>query len=101
LIQATLTQECGVRKGLEASKDAAVLERDTAVNKYEELKTTCKDMKEEIFEMNKHFGDVKDENHKIRASALAMTMEVDNVRKQMGMENNNLRKEVEKEKKER
>ena len=101
LIQATLTQECGTRKGVEASRDAAVIERDAAISKYNELKTLTEEMKEEIYSMTKQFGDVKDENHKIRASALAMTMEVDNVRKKMGLENEALTKEIEKEKNER
>ena len=84
LIQASLTQEVGARKGAQAAKDAAVMDCESTKVRLDEALTSLKVHKNEKIEFEKLILGLKDENHKARGSALALTMEIENIREKMG-----------------
>ena len=84
LLQASLTQEIGARKGLQATKDAAVMDSESTRVRLQEALTSLKVHKNEKIELEKLVLGLKDDNHKARGSVLALTMEIENVREKMG-----------------
>ncbi|GMH67804.1 hypothetical protein TrST_g13509 [Triparma strigata] len=84
LIQASLTQECGARKGAQAARDAAVIECDGLKMRLQESDGEVRKLKDIKLDLEKLVGDLKDDNHKARGSALALTMEIEGLREKMG-----------------
>jgi len=84
LVQASLTQEAGARKGAQAARDAAVMESDTMKVRLDEAQTSLKIFKNEKIEFEKLIMGLKDDNHKARGGVLALTMEIESIREKMG-----------------
>ncbi|GMH52653.1 hypothetical protein TL16_g01279 [Triparma laevis f. inornata] len=90
LIQASLTQECGARKGAQAARDAAVIENESLKMRLQESNDTIRKLKDVRMDLEKTLSDLKDDNHKARGSVLALTMEIEGLREKMGETKNKL-----------
>ena len=79
-----MTQEVGGRKGAQAARDASVMESDGLKMRLLEADGEVRKLKDGRVEIKKLVQDLKDDNHKARGSALALTMEIETIRERMG-----------------
>jgi len=93
-VQASLTQEIGAKKGAEAGRDATVVENHNLKSQLDEAEKGVRSMKEELYNLYKAVGDLKEDNHKARGSSLALTMEIDTVRDRLGETKERLEGEI-------
>jgi len=92
--QAVLTQETGARKGADAAKIAAEVENSNLKAQCDETEQNVRSMKEELYNLYKMVGELKEDNNKARGSSLALTMEIDTVRTRLSETKDRLEGEV-------